>query len=516
MPLVSKAGRHLSLGLACLALLGTSGCGKKRIKGGYAAPSQTTGDAAKKVQIAEQSLPDATMTPREVRLALWDMSARQRKGDGRRALEEYAHRAENAQTLESSFLAAAAIPDLEAQWDAVHQLAQKTPKLFWPHAQMAAIYAAWKVPDHCERELAIAEALLPGVSYVSTIRGNLHRNLGNLALALESYEAALRLDETDADARTALALVKKQMTGKPGDLEAELKRSLADVTTHYESAEAIALLFDDEERSAEAKAAWIRVAELMPKNRAARLALARLAGDQDPAGAVAAYEQAAKIQPLTRAEQQSLAKLYQQVGRTEDEIKSLQALTKLDPKDVAPWRRLAAIYEARGDLPSMESTYNSLRALDGKDKQALIGLARVAERRLMLKQATELFREAVAAGDAGADSDVKRLRSSYLMPPKPLAGGNLTQFYRTALESLEGIYNERLKTAPEMKGTLRAKIVSDGEGKALSVDVVENTTGDPYIDAHLHYTLLEAAWPKLKAGERKAFTLKFDLPPEKN
>lgn len=517
MPVELKHSRVLTATLLLVGLVMAGGCAKKRIKGEVSAPRQTLGEAAKNAQAeaAKIVLPPSTMTPREIRLALWDIASRQRRGEGGKVLADYADRSASSRTLEARFLAAAAIPDLEAQWDALYLIAKDQPKFFWAHAQMAAIYAAWKVRDQCARELALAEQLLPGVAYTATIRGHLYRNAGELLPAVREYQNALRIDPADADARTGAALAKRALQSVD-TLESELKRSLSDVPTLYDAAEALATYYDEQDRPQDAQGAWTRVAELMPKNRSARLALARLAGDQDPSSAITAYEEAAKIQALTKGEQQSLARLYQKVGRTDDEIKALQQLTKLDPKDAAPLRRLAAIYEGRKDLPNTEAQYNALRALDGKDTQALVGLARVAEKRMMLRSANELYKEAAAAGEAKAEGDVKRLRDAFLMPAKPLAGKDLTTFYRNSLDSLEVMYVERLKVAPALKGSLRAKIVLDGEGKATSVDVVENTTSDPYLDAHLYYTLLEGAWPKLKANERKSFTLKFDLPPEKN
>lgn len=494
------------------------GCPRKlRVKGDLSAPSQTTGEAAKKAQVVARDavLPPPTMSPREVRGALWDIAARQRKGEAGKALNDYADRYEGSKTLEARFLAASAIPDLDEQWNAISKISSDQPRFYWAHIQIASIYAQWKVRDQCEKEVNLALQFGPEIPYSYTVRGNLYRTLGAWPLAVRDYATALRADPGDADARVGLVLARKGMGNLEG-YEASMKKALGDLPTQYEAAEALALLYDEQNAVAEARLAWQNVAELMPKNRSAKLALARLAGDQDPTSAITAYEQAGKLQALTKVEQQALARLYQQVSRTDDEIKALQALVKLDAKDAVPWRRLATIYEGKADLPNMESTYNSLRALDGKDTQALMGLARVAEKRAQIRAALELFREALAAGEPTAQSDIQRLGEACLMPVKPLAGSTLTYFYRNVLDSLEKIFNKRLADAPAMRGTLKAKIVSDGEGKALSVDVVENTTSDPYLEAHLYYALLEATWPKLKPTDKKSFTLKFDLPPEKH
>lgn len=507
---------HLSLVAVTLAVATfVTGCGKP-VRRKDAAPTQSSAEEAKKLQLIAkvEELPAPTMSPRELRVALWDIAARVRKGETSKVLNDYADRADAARTLEARFLAGAAIPDDDAAWNAYHAIAHKQPKFYWAHAGMAAVYARWKVRDQAEKEIGLCFELGPEITYTYTLRGNLYRAVGEWNLAVRDYATALRGDPLDADARVGLALARKRLNNVQ-NLRQELEKTLVDLPTQYEAAEALALLLDEEGKLAPARSAWERVETLAPKNRAAKLALARLRGDEDIDGAIVAYEQAGKLQALSKIEQESMGRMYRKVGRSDDEVKSLLLLTKLDAKDLAPWRRLAEIYEVKADQPALEGAYKSILALEPKNALALAGLARLAEKRVQLRQAIEYFREALAAGDAASEAEIQRLTELCQIPVKPLAGTNLTSFYRAVSDSLDKLYVKRLVEVPRLKGYLKVGIQTDGLGKALAIDVKENTLNDPWLEAHLYYALLEAAWPKLKATEPRKFNLTFDLPPIK-
>jgi tetratricopeptide (TPR) repeat protein len=462
----------------------------------------------------ERILPPATMSAAAVRKALWDISARQTRGDASKTLADYAERAEANNTLEARFLAAAAIPDKERSWPAMKAIAEAQPKFYWAHAGMAAVYVDWKLRDQCERELNFAFELGPDIPYTYTLRGNLYRAIGEHPLAVRDYQTALRADPADADARVGLALSRKAL-GQTQGLREELERALADLPTQYEAAESLANLLDSLAQVRAAREAWERVEKLSPRNRGAKLALARLRGGEDVDGAIRAYEDAGKIQPLSKVEEETLARLYRQRGRTDDEARALTTITKLDPKDLGPWRRLSEIAEASADLSRMEEVYNNILAIDPKDTLSLFGLGLVTERRALVRLAIEKYREAAAAGHPTAGGDATRLITASLVPDKPLAGATLTDLYRKISESLEKAYEWRRKEAPKLKGNLKVRVQTDGEGKVLALDVTENSLNDPWLEAHLYYAMQQAAWPKLKPTEPRKFSLNFDLPPNR-
>jgi len=461
-------------------------------------------------------LPPPTMAPRDVRAALWDIRARQVRGEGGKALDDYYDRADQVKSLEARFLAAAAIPDEDEQWNALKRIADEQPKFYWVHAGIASIYATWKVRDQAEKEVNACFEHGPDVPYTYTIRGNLYRNVGEHNLALRDYDTALRFDPADADARTGRALSRKAL-GQAKDLNTELERALQDLPTQYEAALELAQLYDSGGNVRAARSAWERVEKLAPKDRGAKLALARLRGDDDLGGAIKAYEEAGKLQPLTKPELESLAKLYRQMGgRSEDETRTLETILKLDTKELGALRRLAELAETSGNIERMETRYKAILNVVEKDAAALYGLARVAESRTNFREAIGLYAAARDAGDVERSSaDVGRLLAACFVPEKPLTGRDLTGMYRAVSASLEKVWEKRKADNPALEGSIKMKIENDGEGHATKVDLVDDGLKDPVLEAHLYYVLIQGAWPKLGPKDPRKFSLKFDLPPLK-
>jgi tetratricopeptide (TPR) repeat protein len=449
------------------------------------------------------------MSVADMRSALRDLDAHGRRGEAGKALGKWSDRAKESGSLDARFLAASALPELEARWDALHLLTQETASYPWAHYGKAVVYAAWKLSDRVESELALAsrDPSLRGMA--ATLRGDLSRSLGDEEGAIAHYVRALALDPKDAEARTGRAFAKRARR-QTDDLEAELKQALADLPTHAPAAEALAELYDEAGRP-EAKAAWATVAQLVPQHRAARLALARLSGSEDPQGAITAYEEAGKLEPLTKPQLTVLARLYQGVNDPEREKRTLDQLVKLDPQDAAAWRRIAAIVEERGEWKEAEAAWSAVRGADDGAADAWLALARVAERQEKLPKAVALLTDARKRAIPGAAEELVRLRTACGVSGKPVTGSDMTALYRAVAAGLDQLREARLSTTPELKGRLKARIVLDGT-RAKQVDVVENGTKDPFLEAHLQLVLSEATWPKPKGGDGKRFTLGFDVP----
>lgn len=510
-----------ALSLPSLALVAVTGCSTPHRRMDDIDSGKPAADSAARKKDIEvfstaemnknKPVPAPTMTTKQIRAELWSIAARRQRGEAGQAIADYAARLAGGRTLENRFLAAAAIADDDEAWKAFNALYADYPRYYWGHAGMAMIYSHWKVRDMGEKEAGFMLDLAADNTFTYTIRGNLYRNLGDNQAAIRDYATALRADPTDADARVGLAIARKA-TGTPAGFKEELERALKDVPTQYEAANELATLLDEGEDKAVALAAWDRVAKLNPKNRTAQLALARLQGDANPAGAIAAYEKAGRQSPLSKAEQESLTKLYHQQGRIDDEIASLNALAKLDTKDLTPFKRIAEISEGRNDPAGTEAAYQAILKVSEKDPDALLGLGRVAEKRSQVRQAIDLYRQAKAAGSAKAGAEAARLATACLLPERPLTGGNLNGFYSAVAQSLNKIFEKRLAEAPRLKGEMKVKIETDGEGKVITASITENTLNDPWLEAHLYFSVADSAIPKLKAADPKRFSLTFDLP----
>jgi tetratricopeptide (TPR) repeat protein len=477
------------------------------------APNNTVQANALTPEPVNKPLPPPTMTAKEIRTELWKIDADRKRGEAGKAIAEYADRANATHALEARFLAAAAIADDDEAWKAYFAVAQEYPKFYWAHAGMAMVYSRWKVRDQCEREVNTMLEIDPENLFAYTIRGNLYRNLGEFQLAIRDYTTALRADASDADARVGLAIAKRTL-GQTVDFQEQMDTALQDVPTHYEAAEQEALVLDEANDKAGATKAWERVEALAPKNRAAHLALARLRGDSDPDAAIKAYERASKESPLSKAEQESLTKLYRQQNRTEDELKSLDVLSKLDPKDPVPLERIAEIADGKGDLPTAENAYQAILKVSDTNPNALLGLGRIAEKRSQLKDAVILYRKARAAGSTAGGKEAARLAEQCALGEKPLTARDLNSYYGVIANSLAKAFERRLVDVPRLKGQMKVKIELDDKGKVQTASITENTLNDGCLEAHLYFTVADSFPPKLKANDPRKFTLTFDLPPE--
>jgi tetratricopeptide (TPR) repeat protein len=464
--------------------------------------------ATAKRMTQELPLPPPTMTPPQVRQAMWDILARQRRGDTAKVLAEYASQLAANKSLELRFLAAMAILDEDESWRALHAIADDYPKFAWAHAGMGAIYARWKIRDQCEREIGLVMDYGADILWSYTIRGDLYRRIGEFALAQRDYVVALRGDPTDADARVGLALSKRAL-GQTDRLREELEQALRDVPTHYEAAVTLAPLLDDANDPA-AVTAWDRVGELDPKNRVAQLALARLRADTDPAGAAAAYEKASKTGPLTKTEQETLAKLYRKLNRPDDEIRSLQIIVRLDAKDLAPVRRMAEVYASKNDWEDAEKTLQGVINVIPNDPDALMGLGRASERRQDFRRAIEFYRQAVAAGSDAAKAARDRVSADCLLPSKPLSGADYNEYYANVMESLQRMYAKRLQDAPRLKGKIKLRVETNTKGRILALDISEDTMHDPWLAAHLYFAVLDSKFPHYATPK---FVIPFNMEP---
>lgn len=462
---------------------------------------------------ANKPLPPPTMSAKEVRAELWKIAADRKRGEAGKAIAEYADRANATHALEARFLAAAAIADDDEAWKAYFAIAQEYPKFYWAHAGMAMVYSHWKVRDQCEREVNTMLEIDPENLFAYTIRGNLYRAMGEFQLAIRDYATALRADPSDADARVGLAIAKRTL-GQTVNFQEQLDIALQDVSTHYEAAEQEALFLDEANDRAGATKAWERVEMLAPKNRAAHLALARLRGDSDPDAAIRAYERAGKESPLSKSEQESLTKLYRQQKRTDDELKSLDALSKLDPKDPVPLERIAEIADMKGDLPTAETAYQAILKISDTNPNALLGLGRIAEKRSLLKDAVVLYRKARAAGSTDAAKEAARLSEQCALGERSLTARDLNSYYGVIASSLSKAYERRLVDVPRLKGQMKVKIELDDKGKVAAATITENSVNDGCLEAHLYFSVADSVLPRLKSGDPKKFTLTFDLPPQ--
>lgn len=292
----------------------------------------------------------------------------------------------------------------------------------------------------------------------------------------------------------------------------ELKQALNHAPQLFVAAELLARLLEARQ-SDEAAQAWERVVQLSPHNRKAQLILARHKSESDVEGAIAAFEGAAKSAALDAGELSNLSDLYQRASRPRDEASTLEQLIQIRPENLDARLRLASLRESLADWEEARSAYRGVLERDPNSGPASLGLARALEQQVRLGDSLKAYRRAADLGEEQAKKAVERLERGMLLPKRPLRGNSLNHLYGLVVKTLEEVYEARKGPASLGTGKLRARVVA-ASGKVSEVEVVENTLGDPFVAAHLHFVLETATW-RSSPSDPTRFTLSFDLPPQK-
>lgn len=396
------------------------------------------------------------------------------------------------------YLAWLGIPS-DGSWNELKAIATIFPDNPWVHYGMGRIYAAWKMRDLAETELATVLKADPRFFPAIVVQGDLARMKDDLDSAERLYRAALALND-DPFARAGLGLTLLAKGDKDG-ARSELKKA----TTKYpEMPTALAALVKlsieakdpDVVQSAEA------LATLRPKDREARKLLADLRFDQgDKAGAAKEYERLLRLGNMEVPVLQRLAGLYRELGDAEGEERTLQNLMSMDAKDVDSCVRLAELDEAKQNHEGAVGHLLEAQARDGKRAELHVRLAQVKAAMELPWEALESYRAALAldAANATAKSEVERLEAEFKLPKKK-PKGNVNNVYWAVSASLDKLYKERVAQKGAIAGKLRARVRIGADGLTEGVDLLEDTLKDPVLLGHVYFGLKDATYEK-KKGE---------------
>jgi Tfp pilus assembly protein PilF len=305
-------------------------------------------------------------------------------------------------------------------------------------------------------------------------------------------------DPANPEAHLGLArLARKQ--GDPGAARSEAEAALVGAPGHVG---ALSLLADlaleaGDERGAAAR--WAQVVEASPRDRAARLTLAKLSRKIGDAGAARDHYRAALELKESAEVLAALADAARAAGDREAELLALERLSALDPS-AGEWLRVAEIRLAANDLEGAEKALLRALARDARDPAANAGLGRVHLQRGELQEAVQRLR---AGGDAGkADLVVLERRLNLDRISRPDVG----QLQRAIQALVDRTYRARATEIPSLSGDLRIRVTVTASGEATSVEVLEDTIHDPDVRACAYWNLRDAAYPKEKPGR---FTFAF-------
>ncbi len=430
---------------------------------------------------------------------------RVRQGDAAKAREELeAQVTAHPQDLAVHFLLAWVGAPSEEAMQQLHRIATDAPNDPWPHYGMARIYIAWRIYDQAQRELDLA--LAPSGQFVPAlcVRGAMLREEGNLDGAKKAYEAALRISPNDVDALAGLG----QTLGKLGDEaggRSALEKALAGDPNCYEAVAALAGILAKGTDVDAALKTQAKLAELSPTDRSVFIALAKLNEKKgDAKAAASAYETALKLAPDATVAR-SLADLYDKLADKDGEARALEALVKLDAKNVEAHIRLA---ELKSDDPqAVDQHLKAASERAPQDPALRLRLARLLEKQGDDIEALENYRLAVAGGvkDGTAAAAMKAIEDKFELSP---LSGDFNKINDRISAKLRTLFKARLKENPQLSGTYKIHVEIGAQGKATEVTVVEDTVHDPVLLGHIYFQLKDAQYPKRKAAPTFAFDLK--------
>ena len=157
------------------------------------------------------------------------------------------------------------------------------------------------------------------------------------------------------------------------------------------------------ERGDEARAEYERATALDPKMSEAFLNLGILLMEKDPAAAVAPLRKAVDLLPAQSRPRYLLGYALERSGNAAAAIDSLEAATRLDPRDLETVIHLGNLYYGLKRYAEAENKFRAALEMQPKSPPALLGLAQSLDAQKK-PEAADAFREylAVQTADPGA------------------------------------------------------------------------------------------------------------------
>jgi tetratricopeptide (TPR) repeat protein len=398
------------------------------------------------------------------------------------------------------FLAVWAQPRGEDRWTGFKQLAREYPESALGQLGMASVYVEWKVLDQADRALARALAVEPDAWLALLVRGAVAEQRGQCELAARDDRAVLEADPANPEAHLGLARCARKAGDGAGARE-EARAALAAVPGHVGALVLLAELADEEGDEAEATSRWAELSEASPRDRAARLRLARRhrsAGHPDLARDQLRAAVALKEDPET------LALLAEAARAAEDpraELEAVERLSALTPS-TAGWRRLAELRLAAGDADGADRAVRKALAGEPRDPATNGLLGRIRLRRGETQEAVEALRIAGAPARAELAELEQRLNL------ERLSRAEVAELQRAVQAAVDRTSHARPATVPSLAGALQLRVTVSPAGEATLVEVLEDTLHDADVRACAYWNLRDAAYPQNRPGR---FTFDFSF-----
>lgn len=397
----------------------------------------------------------------------------------------------------------------DAAWNQLKGLTVINPNYPWARYGMGRIYLGWKLKEQAESDFKLALKADSKFYPALTGLGDAARAAGKFSDAEARYREALALND-DAEARTGLGHALMEQ-GKIAEAKAELQKGIALWADQPKALVLLAKIARDAKDLPTAAKTLGSLLELTPRDRDSRKQLAELKIElNDLKGAAEQYEAYLKYGDGDAQVYRAMAELYRKLSDPTGEQRALEQLSGAESSSPDAPLRLAELAEAKKDLEAAEAQLLEASARAPNRADIKLRLGRLRARRYNLKEAIEAYRDAASSPDnqsAEIEKEKSALEAEIGLTPER-AKGTVEAVNAFVSKQLNKFYRLRLAEHPELEGVIKAKARISAEGKANSVEIAEDTIGDPLLAAHVYFALKDAQYAKKKRDPIFEFVLK--------
>ncbi len=460
---------------------------------------------------AEMTPEEALAAQREVAATLRDIEARVRKAEGGQLRQMFTERiARHADDLFAKLYLAWIDAPSEDAGTQINALAKINPEEPWLRTALARIYLSWKgFAPQARKEIDQVLSRHPDFLPALTVRADIDRVEGKLDAAIAAYRAIIARDAQCYEAHMGLSLAleaKGDVGGARSALEAAIAIDARDPVTLHK----MAGLLTAQGQNKSVIGIYEKLLDLNPGDTAIRRKLADLRlVEGDAGGAAADFEIIQEREPTVEVARR-LVELYAGLKRTQDELRALEALVRIDEAaGVDIYRRLYELRFMDGDADGAEAALRMAVERAPDDLTLRVLLAKSIGERGTLIQAIEAHRQAVERGARELKGPLKALEARASLPAQPLRG-NVSRLYNLVHLHLKKALTRRQKDQPWLGGTIGARVTIVEGGKVGEVQITQNTLQDPELTALVYFSFLDAHLP----GERaRSVSFEFVLMP---
>ncbi len=455
-----------------------------------------TGPEPKPAEVQAASTAESRLEEdRGLAATLRGISARARRGEAAQMHEEFIAQArQRPNDWKPRLFAAWTGQPSEDSWQEIAKVCKLNPEEPWPWTASGLVYLQWKnFLDQAEGDFKKALVARKGFVPARVGLADVLRLRGKLAEAKAAYEAALQDAPDWQEALRGLGLTELELED-PVAARAHLDRALLIDPDDLVAVEAMARLALRARDTARAIELYGKMLQYDPRDRAAHLALAKMKAETgDGAGAAQSFEAALALAPDLETARE-LAALYRKLGRSDEEIKTLELLARLDTRDPAPYLRTAEVRKGEGDTEGAEAALRQAAERAPDDPAIHLSIARLVAAKEDLVASIEAFRTAKAKGAAEAEGELKALEAKANLGPQIV--GDPNKVYFTVGARLDKQFKELQKANPTLGGKLRARVSIGADGLATQVEVLEDTVHESSLAAFVYFSLKDARYPK--------------------